>query len=156
MLRPATDDIHAMSNQVPRQFMTFALIGVGGLLVDMASLFIAQHLLMLDLYSGRVYSYLMAATFTWYMNRRFTFVGVSRRAALKQWARFIAANAIGAVVNYSVYVLVLRIGPAIIDMIGLWPQVLGALLPYAGVAAGSISGLVFNFVLSKKLVFRQA
>lgn len=145
-----------MSNPVPRQFLTFALIGVGGLLVDMAALFVAMHLLMLDPYGGRVFSYLMAATFTWYMNRRYTFIGVSRRAAIRQWARFIAANAVGAMVNYAVYVLVLKTGPVVVAAVGLWPELVASLLPYAGVAAGSVSGLVFNFVLSKKLVFRNA
>ncbi|MBJ7415277.1 MAG: GtrA family protein [Niveispirillum sp.] len=145
-----------MTQQTSRQFATFALIGVGGLFVDMASLAVALHLLGLDPYGGRVFSYLMAATFTWYMNRQFTFTGVSRRGAIRQWARFLAANAVGAVVNYGVYVLVLKLGPWVIASIGLWPEVLTALLPYAGVAAGSVSGLVFNFVLSKKLVFRNA
>lgn len=145
-----------MSKPVPRQFASFALIGVGGLFVDMAALAVALHLLGLDPYGGRVFSYLMAATFTWYMNRQFTFTGVSRRGAIRQWARFLAANAVGAVVNYGVYVLVLKVGPWVIASIGLWPEVLTAVLPYAGVAAGSVSGLVFNFVLSKKLVFRNA
>ncbi len=145
-----------MTQQTSRQFATFALIGVGGLFVDMASLAVALHLLGLDPYGGRIFSYLMAATFTWYMNRQFTFAGVSRRGAIRQWARFLAANAVGAVVNYGVYVLVLKLGPWVIAGIGLWPEVLTALLPYAGVAAGSVSGLVFNFVLSKKLVFRNA
>lgn len=144
-----------MTPPVPRQFLTFALIGVGGLFVDMAALAVALHLLGLDPYGGRVFSYLMAATFTWYMNRHYTFAGVSRRGALRQWARFLAANAVGALVNYAVYVLVLQLGGPAIAWIGLWPASLTALLPYAGVAAGSVSGLVFNFVLSKRLVFRQ-
>ncbi|OYQ32615.1 hypothetical protein CHU95_17715 [Niveispirillum lacus] len=145
-----------MQTPVSRQFATFALIGVGGLFVDMAALAVALHLLALDPYGGRVFSYLMAATFTWYMNRQFTFTGVSRRGAIRQWARFLAANAVGAVVNYGVYVLVLNTGPWVMGVIGLWPAVLTALLPYAGVAAGSISGLVFNFILSKRLVFRKS
>lgn len=145
-----------MTQQTSRQFATFALIGVGGLFVDMASLFVALHALGLDPYGGRVFSYLMAATFTWYMNRQFTFTGISRRGAIRQWARFLAANGVGALVNYAVYALVLQIGPRVINAIGLWPDLLNLLLPYAGVAAGSVSGLVFNFVLSKKLVFRNS
>ncbi|MFV3076476.1 GtrA family protein [Niveispirillum fermenti] len=146
----------AMTKPVPRQFLTFALIGVGGLFVDMAALAVALHLLGLDPYGGRVFSYLMAATFTWYMNRQYTFAGVSRRGALRQWLRFLAANAVGALVNYAVYVVVLQLGGPVIAWVGLWPAALAALLPYAGVAAGSVSGLVFNFVLSRRLVFRQS
>lgn len=145
-----------MTQPVSRQFATFALIGVGGLFVDMAALALALHLLGLDPYAGRVFSYLMAATFTWYMNRRFTFTGVSRRGAIRQWARFLAANAVGALVNYGVYALVLNTAPWVITAAGLWPGLFTDLLPYIGVAAGSVSGLVFNFVLSKKLVFRKS
>lgn len=142
-----------MSRSVSRELLTFALIGIGGLFVDMAALAIALHLLGLDPYGGRVFSYLTAATFTWYLNRRFTFIGVSRRGALRQWAKFLAANGVGAAVNYGVYVLVLRAGPALLAGLGL--TMAGPLLPYAGVAAGSISGLIFNFVLSKFVVFRR-
>lgn len=143
-----------MTNPVSRQFLTFALIGVGGLFVDMAALAVALHLLALDPYAGRVFSYLMAASFTWYLNRQYTFTGVSRRGALRQWARFLAANAVGALVNYGIYVLVLWVGPPMIAGIGLWPDTLTLLLPYAGVAAGSVAGLLFNFFLSRKLVFK--
>lgn len=145
-----------MSKPVSSQFAIFALIGVGGLFVDMAALAVALHLLGLDPYAGRVFSYLMAATFTWYMNRQFTFTGISRRGAVRQWLRFLLANAVGALVNYGVYVLVLNTGPWAIAAVGLWPGLFTDLLPYAGVAAGSVSGLIFNFVLSKKLVFRKS
>ncbi|MQP65097.1 GtrA family protein [Niveispirillum sp. SYP-B3756] len=143
-----------MPRPVSRELLTFGLIGIGGLFVDMAALAFALHGLGLDFYGGRLFSYLIAVTFTWYMNRRFTFVGISRRAALKQWAKFTAANSIGALVNYGTYVLVLQVGPGILAALGL-DQMLGPLLPYAGVAAGSVSGLVFNFAMSKFVVFRR-
>ncbi len=143
-----------MSRPVSRELLTFGLIGIGGLFVDMAALAFALHGLGLDFYAGRIFSYLMAVTFTWYMNRRFTFIGVSRRAALKQWAKFMAANGVGALVNYGAYVLVLQVGPRILAALGL-DTLLGTLLPYAGVAVGSLTGMVFNFVLSKFVVFRR-
>jgi putative flippase GtrA len=143
-----------MSRPVSRELLTFGLIGIGGLLVDMAALAIALHVLGLDFYAGRLFSYLLAVTFTWYMNRRFTFIGVSRRAALKQWAKFTLANGVGAAVNYGAYVLVLQVGPAILLALGL-EGLFSPLLPYAGVAAGSLSGMVFNFAISKFVVFRR-
>lgn len=136
---------------VRRQFATFAAIGGAGLLVDMAALWVALQPLGLDPFVGRLFSYLCAASFTWWLNREFTFRGASRRAALRQWARFLGANAVGAAVNYAVYAVVLLVAP----LTGLWPLGWEALIPYAGVAAGSVSGLVFNFTLSRLVVFRQ-
>ncbi|WP_119677496.1 GtrA family protein [Indioceanicola profundi] len=137
---------------IRRQFAIFAAIGVAGLLVDMAALWVALNPLGLDLYTGRLFSYLCAASFTWWMNREFTFKGVSRRGAVRQWGRFLAANAVGAAVNYAVYAVVI----AVVPLTGLWPDEAAELIPYAGVAAGSISGLVFNFTLSRLVVFRQS
>ncbi len=138
---------------LPREFLTFAGIGVVALFVDMAALFVALEVLGLGFYTGRLFSYLVAATFTWWLNRTYTFKGVSRRGALRQWGRFLAANAVGGLVNYGVYAAVVTWGP------GLTPAALTPLLPllpYAGTAAGSLSGLVFNFTASKLLVFRRA
>ena len=64
--------------------------------------------------------------------------------------RFTLFSAIGGIVNFAVYVLVavkLRDAYA-------WTGQVSAMLPYLGVACGSISGLAFNFLASKFLVFR--
>jgi putative flippase GtrA len=139
-----------------RQILTFGLIGVGGAVVDMATLWAAIHLAGLNPYAGRVVSFLAAATFTWWMNRTFTFRDASRRAALRQWARFIAANSLGGLVNYAIFAATVAFGPGVAAWLlgGIW-QVPDALWPFLGVAAGSLAGMVFNFVLSKFLVFRR-
>ena len=132
------------------QFVRFAAVGVGGLFVDMGALWVALRLFGLNLYAGRVFSYLVAATFTWACNRTLTFAGAPADRALRQWARFILFNAIGGIVNFAVYVLVavkLRDAYA-------WTGQVSAMLPYLGVACGSVSGLAFNFLASKFLVFR--
>jgi putative flippase GtrA len=132
------------------QLVRFAAVGVGGLFVDMGALWVALQLVGLNLYAGRVFSYLVAATFTWACNRTLTFAGAGADGAMRQWARFIFFNAIGGSVNFAVYVLVavkLREAYA-------WTGQLSAMLPYLGVACGSVSGLAFNFLASKFLVFR--
>jgi len=106
-------------------------------------------------YGGRVVSYLAAATFTWYLNRRITFRHTGRDGAFWQWLKFLGANALGGLLNYGVYGVVVALGPGVLAWIGV-PAGLGALVPYAGVAAGSLTGLVVNFVMSRALVFRAA
>jgi putative flippase GtrA len=133
-----------------KEFVRFAAIGVGGLFVDIAALWAALHLIGLNLYSGRVFSYLIAATFTWACNRSLTFASTGADGAIRQWARFVFFNAIGGIVNFAVYVLVavkLREAYA-------WSVQIASLLPYLGVACGSVSGLAFNFLTSKFFVFR--
>jgi putative flippase GtrA len=128
----------------------FAAVGVGGLFVDMGALWVALQLLGLNLYAGRVFSFLIAATFTWACNRSLTFAGASADGAMRQWARFILFNAIGGIVNFTVYVLVAVKLREAYD----WSGEARAMLPYLGVACGSVSGLAFNFLASKRLVFR--
>ena len=133
-----------------REFIKFCAIGVAGLFVDVAALWTALHLIGLNLYAGRLFSYLIAATFTWACNRSLTFVSASADGAIRQWARFIFFNAIGGSINFLVYVLVAVKLPEH----HAWSSQITSMLPYLGVFCGSISGLAFNFLTSKFLVFR--
>ena len=89
------------------QFLQFTAIGGVGLFVDMGALWVALQVLLLDAYAGRVFSYLVAATFTWVCNRAITFKSASPGGLLGQWARYLMANAFGAVVNFAIYALVI-------------------------------------------------
>jgi putative flippase GtrA len=125
------------------EFFRFAVVGVVGLFADMAALTFALEVLHLDVYSGRVFSYLVAATTTWALNRRFTFTRADTSSPFKQWLKFLGANAIGGVVNYAVYAAIVTY------------TALGADYPQIGVAAGSIAGLFFNFAVNKFWVFKH-
>lgn len=130
-------------------FLRFGIVGTFGLVVDMAALAIAVHVGGLNFYWGRVASYLVAATFTWACNRRFTFQERGTSGLLAQWFKFLLVNAAGGLVNFGMYVLVVwKIGPTVLGGWADW------LIPYAGVAVGSVSGLFLNFFASHKLVFR--
>lgn len=88
-------------------------------------------------------SYLVAATTTWYLNRQLTFTDSDGSAPVRQWAQFLAVNAVGGLVNYGSYsVVVVALVPA------------HTLVPLLGVAVGSVAGLVFNFTASRRFVFR--
>lgn len=126
------------------EFLLFSLVGVAGFFVDAGTLYVCSVLLGLDPYLGRLLSYLAAATTTWLLNRRFTFPAADAARPHRQWARFVATNAVGGLVNYGVYAL-------IIANAGHSPGML-----MLAVAAGSLSGLVFNFFASKHLVFSRA
>lgn len=125
-----------------RQLLAFSVVGTVGFVVDAATLYAAMTVLGAGLYLGRVISYLAAATTTWALNRRYTFHGRRSSGKLPEWARFLAANAVGGIVNYGTYAALVATQPAV------------ATRPIIGVAAGSVMGLTLNFVLSRHLVFR--
>jgi len=131
-----------MARSLKSQFLRFSLVGVAGLLVDTAALYAALAL-GAGLYSGRVVSYIAAATATWALNRRFTFESAANDSGkLMQWAKFLAANSVGGLVNYSLYAILVATSTTV------------AAMPFLGVGAGSIAGLAVNFTLSRKLVFK--
>lgn len=122
------------------QFLRFALVGVIGFVADAGVLWIVVSALGLNLYAGRVVSYLCAATVTWALNRSFTFRHKGARAA--QWLRFVCTNALGGGVNFGVYALMVR------------NLAVAHEHPTLAVACGSIAGMALNFTLMKKVVFR--
>ncbi len=125
------------------EFVRFAVVGTAAVVVDTAVLYLGLWM-GLGLYLGRVVSYFVAATCTWYGNRRFTFTTHAHgaRAIVAEWARFLLTNLVGGAINYTTYaVLVSRFE-------------LARDYPVLGVAAGAIAGLSVNFTLSKLLVFR--
>lgn len=131
-----------MTIQAPRsRFIRFATIGVAGFIVDTAALYFAMGLLGAGHYSGRAFSYAVAATSTWALNRRFTFHARRSSNRLAEWARFLTANAAGGIANYLVYAALV----AASDVVANWPIL--------GVAAGSLAGLAINFNLSRRIVF---
>ena len=127
------------------QLLRFLLVGGAGFFVNMAALWLAINLAHLDVYSGQALAFLCAVTFTWWGNRTLTFAehaADSPAGRLREWGKFIAANSIGGLVNYAVYVTLVTFAPAPFSN------------PYLAVAAGTIAGLAFNFTMSKRFVFR--
>ena len=125
-----------------RQFVAFSAVGTVGFLVDVATLYVVMSQLGAGLYGGRVISYLVAASSTWALNRRYTFRAQRSTKRTGEWGRFLAANAIGGLVNYATYAVLVTFHAAV------------AAYPVMGVAAGSVAGLLFNFTASRYLVFR--
>lgn len=126
------------------QFGKFGMVGVAGLVVDTVVLY-ALLWTGLEFFAARIPSFLAAATATWALNRAFTFRHHRDDTPLhRQWATFVAANAFGGVVNYAVSVA-LEAGVPLVEA-----------YPVLAVAAGSLSGMVFNFAASKRLVFKGA
>lgn len=144
---PATTDggggSGARLRESTSEFLRFSVVGVVAFIIDASTLQSALWL-GLDPYSGRVLSYLVAATSAWAMNRRYTFRVGRDEGLVREWLAYLAANALGGLANYATYVA------------ALWLSALARAWPVLAVAAGSVAGLAFNFVVNKYYVFRRS
>lgn len=125
------------------QFLRFGVVGTVGFVVDTAVLY-AGLAAGLGLYGGRALSYLVAASTTWALNRAWTFRGQGEGPAMRQWALFVVLNLVGFAFNYGTYA-------ALVASVALVAQ-----HPVIGVAAGSLAGMMGNFLLSRRFVFGGA
>jgi putative flippase GtrA len=128
------------------RFLRFSAVGAAGFLVNEAALFLAQKFLHAGPHLGWFLAFIPAVTFTWWGNRTFTFAdkaSAGHLGMLAEWVRFVATNGLGAAANFAVYELLIGLAP--------WPLN----VPYLALAIGILVGLVFNFTLSKRLVFRN-
>jgi putative flippase GtrA len=122
------------------QFLMFGTVGFVGLALDTATVYGLRH--QLGLYGAGLVSYVVAATGTWILNRAWTFRGSGSGPAHRQWARFLAANAFGFVLNRGTYALLVTFVP------------LCAAQPIFATSAGAVAGMFVNFNLSRTMVFR--
>lgn len=128
--------------KIGREFLSFAVGGVIGLVVDVVVLYLLAPLL--GWYVARVVSFLAAATTTWAFNRRYTFAAsaAAGRSVWREYLSYLATMAAGSVLNYGAYVLTLH------WVEGRWAAALG-------VALGSLAGMSANFLSARYLVFRS-
>ena len=127
------------------RFLRFAFVGGTGFFVNEAVLFAAIRFLHLGAYAGGVFAFLITVTYTWWGNRLLTFRGEAAHGAKDiagEWLKFVAANTLGFLANYAVYVSLVTFAPAPLNS------------PYVALAFGTLVGLVFNFTLSRRFVFR--
>ena len=118
----------------------FCVVGTIGFIADAGlTLAFTQGIRWAPLPS-RALAFLVAATITWWLNRRFTF---RYSAGSSTWLPYVLLTAVGALINVGLY--------------GAWLSVLGssAVNIVIGVAIGSLGALVFNFLVSRKWIFRK-
>ena len=128
-----------------QELALFAIGGVLGLLVDAGVVQLLVGLWGWNPYAARVVSFLLAATVTWWWNRRKTFAQRSSgRSTHAEWLHWMALMGAGAVVNYGVFALVLWLVPSLHP----WPAV--------PTAAGSAVAALVNFATARGVLFKRA
>ncbi len=127
-----------------REFVAFCGVGTIGFVIDAGLIQLLAGTWEWDPYYARVLTYLCAATVTWSLNRSITFRHAKGADWRSQWSRYLVVNAIGAGINYLAFAATLLVSQTAHSY------------PALAVAVGSLVGLVFNFTLSKAVVFKPA
>lgn len=122
------------------QFLRFGAVGGMGFIVDTAVVYATRGLV--GLYWAGAIAYPVAATFTWAVNRFWTFRGAGTGSARAQWMRFLAVNLVGFVLNRGAYFTLISVSDLCVAH------------PVIAVAAGAGAGMFTNFALSRRLVFK--
>lgn len=128
-------------NKHLRSLFWFSFAGLVGFLVDVIVLYLLKSLL--GLYVSRVFSFFSAVVATWLINRKVTFKdNSSGHSNRNELLIYLLLMLFGGIANYTTYAL-------LISKYG-W----ATNYPITGVAAGSLAGMLINFVTSKTLLFR--
>jgi putative flippase GtrA len=121
--------------------MQFGVVGVIGFVVDTAVVYALRA--PTGLYVGGAVAYVVAVTVTWWVNRIWTFRGVTDIGPMRrQWVRYALANIPGLFLNLGTYFALIA------------GSRFCAAYPVLAVGAGAVAGMFANFTLSRTLVFR--
>ncbi|CAN7174675.1 GtrA family protein [Pseudorhodoferax sp. LjRoot39] len=125
-----------------QRFGLFCIAGGLAFLVDAGVLYALTTWAGAGPYCARLVSFLCAVSTTWLFNRSITFADTRAESSRwLEWGRYLVSQLGGFAANYFVYAaLVWRM-----DIVGRWPVL--------GVAAGSLAGLVLNYVSARRYVF---
>ncbi|HSG35189.1 MAG TPA: GtrA family protein [Sphingomonadaceae bacterium] len=132
-------------------FFRFACVGGSVALIDAGLLYLLKDLPGFNAYIARLFSYTAAMTVGYVLNRYFTFHHIERgRVFLDELIRFFSVHAIGGVLNFGVFSLVVFLGEQA-ELSRFWH----AVMPLIGVWVGGLIGMSFNFVISSRFVFDE-
>ncbi|OWT63860.1 GtrA family protein [Candidimonas nitroreducens] len=123
------------------QLFLFAVAGIIGFLVDTAVLYILAPYM--GPFYARILSFLAAVLTTWIVNRALAFRNQSSTLSKKsEFTRYLILMMAGGLINYAVYSSLIVYSLLVRQYLVL------------GVAAGSLAGMVVNYLSSRFLIYR--
>jgi putative flippase GtrA len=129
-------------NPTIRKFLLFGIAGGAGFVVDTAVLYALKGAL--GPYGARVISFLCGVLTTWIINRSVAFKAQRGQHPIwREFLHYLGAMILGGAVNYAIYAILVATIPLFAEYLIL------------AVAAGVAGGMVVNFLLADKLVFKS-
>lgn len=123
-------------------FGRFAIVGVIAFCVDWAIITVLLHIgILFPL--ARAGSYFCAASAAWILNRKWTFEN-KNNSIIRQWGAYLIANLSGGMVNYIVSIFISYMISERSEFSTLLSLV-----------CGTLCGMLINFTLSKRYVFKS-
>jgi dolichol-phosphate mannosyltransferase len=115
----------------------FLVVGFSGLLVNLVAVALLLRLQMSERRAVAI-AIMLSMTWNFALNRRFSFSYARHQSIARQFIGFVAACALGAIVNYA-------------TTLALWDALRYKQL---AVCVGVLAGSLFNFVASRFVIFR--
>ena len=125
------------------RFFQFCMVGTSGMVVDLSGYALLLYL-KVPLGGARALAIWVAMTWNFFLNRRMTFSDSRDRSAWSQYPRFVASCILGALLSWSVNMLV-------VTQVS-WFGVHLLLAAFIGILVGTIS----NFLFSHLWVFKRS
>ncbi|WP_158603842.1 GtrA family protein [Acidovorax sp. 94] len=127
---------------ITRDFSRFVVVGGLGFCIDagLLTILIEDNL---DVMLARSCSFFVAVSATWMLNRLWTFNSGGFLSIRREYAYYFSVQILGAAINLSIFFILIDFCPEFLD------------IPLIPLAFGAIASLMFNYVVSKKIVFKS-
>ena len=126
------------------RLVKFALVGGIGFVADALVFATLFYYFDSPLYVARAIAFIFAATTTWLGNRILTFADCAKSAKFRQWLQFMVSATLSAIPNFIVF----SAASFLLGSEGLFAMV--------ALVLGVLAGMVSNYLLSSKWVFKAS
>jgi putative flippase GtrA len=124
-----------------RPLLRFGVVGAIGFAVDGGVMQLITATTGVSPLIARAFSFPLALSVTWALNRTWTFETGRTRAPLSQYRRYVAVQIAGFAINYAIFAGLVMMG-------GVWRD-----WPLLALMVGALVSMIFTYVLSRQLVF---
>lgn len=122
-------------------FVRFCFVGSIGFCTDLLVLLSLMALFDAGPIVARAFSFMVAMTVTWLLNRSITFRVRTVGNYSSEWLKYAAVNGTGGAINFSIYSLLILARTSPLD------------LPIIALSIATGIALIFNYLGSKHFVF---